>query len=57
MKSTRKGAWLVYAIILLLFIFLPINTILMEVFEASNDNWEHIKETVLQDYIINSLIF
>ena len=28
----------------------------MEVFEASNDNWEHIKETVLQDYIINSLI-
>ena len=56
MKSTRKGSWLGYALILLFIITLPINTILMEVFEASNDNWKHIKETVLQDYIINSLI-
>ena len=56
MKSTRKGYWFGYAIILLLIISLPINTILIEVFEASNNNWEHIKQTVLQDYIINSLI-
>ena len=56
MKSTRKGSWLGYALILLFIITLPINTILMEVFEVSNDNWKHIKETVLQDYIINSLI-
>ena len=56
MKSTRKGSWLGYALILLFIITLPINTILMEVFEASNNNWEHIKQTVLQDYIINSLI-
>ena len=56
MKSTRKKFWFGYALILFLIILLPIYTILIEVFEASNDNWEHLKETVLQDYVINSLI-
>ena len=56
MRFTKKGSWFGYALILLSIVSLPINTILMELLKASNDNWEHIKETVLQDYIINSLI-
>ena len=56
MKSTRKKFWFGYALILFSIILLPVYTILLEVFEASNDNWEHLKETVLQDYVINSLI-
>ena len=56
MKSTRKKFWFGYALILFSIILLPVYTILIEVFEASNDNWEHLKETVLQDYVINSLI-
>ena len=56
MKSTRKKFWFGYALILFSIILLPVYTILIEVFEASNDNWEHLKENVLQDYVINSLI-
>lgn len=56
MKSTRKKFWFGYALILFSIILLPVYTILIEVFEASNDNWEHLKENVLQDYVLNSMI-
>lgn len=56
MKSTRRKFWFGYTLILFSILLLPVYTIFIEVFDASNDNWEHIKETVLQDYVINSLI-
>ena len=56
MKSTRKKFWFGCALILFSIILLPVYTILIEVFEASNDNWEHLKENVLQDYVLNSMI-
>ena len=56
MKSTRRKFWFGYTLILFAILLLPVYTIFIEVFDASNDNWEHIKETVLQDYVINSLI-
>jgi iron(III) transport system permease protein len=39
-----------------MFVLIPNANILLNIFEPANENWNHIKEYLLQDYIINSTI-
>ena len=56
MKSFTSRLWKT-SIILTAFIFsLPILTILSSVIEPSGENWEHLKDSVLSEYIYNSLL-
>ena len=55
MKSKKK-IWYLCIVIISIIIILPILAILTGAFKGSNDNWEHIKESVLPEYIINSLM-
>ena len=56
MKSFTSRLWKT-SIILTAFIFsLPILTILSSFIEPSGENWEHLKDSVLSEYIYNSLL-
>ena len=48
--------WTISACCIVILLFLPNLTILNGIFTPSNENWEHIKEFVLQDYILTSLL-
>lgn len=48
--------WAFLSFIFVLLIILPNINILVNLFHAPNENWEHIKTYLLKDYIVNSLI-
>ena len=48
--------WHVLPIFILLLFFSPILIILFSLFSGYSENWEHIYNYVLTDYIVNSLI-
>ncbi len=48
--------WLPSIVLVALVLSIPIFTIASSIFESSGDNWQHIKETVLSEYLINSAI-
>ena len=48
--------WHVLPILILLLFFSPILIILFSLFSDYSENWEHIYNYVLTDYIVNSLI-
>ena len=53
---SKKKLWLLFLLLISFIILLPILTILIEAFESTNDNWKHLKETLLLEYIYNSLL-
>ena len=56
MKSFTSRLWKI-SIILTAFVFsIPILTILSSFIEPSGENWEHLKDSVLTEYIYNSLL-
>ena len=50
------SSWQVLSVLITLLLLLPILTIGSFLLEPVSENWEHIKSTVLPDYVINSLI-
>lgn len=54
----HKGnfAWLASTIGIALLLSIPILSVLYSVFLPASDTWQHLKSTVLTDYITNSLI-
>ena len=46
--------WLGSILLVALILSLPVLTVASSVFEPSGDNWQHIKETVLSEYLGNS---
>jgi iron(III) transport system permease protein len=54
MKKETNG-WLIAAVLGAAVILLPIGYIFISLFRKPNDNWMHIKEYLLKDYILGSL--
>ncbi len=54
----RRGikSWSFLSFIFILLILIPNFNILINIFNEANENWAHIKEYLLTDYIINSTI-
>lgn len=48
--------WSISSFIFILLIILPNTNILLNLFKEANDNWLHIKEYLLGEYIVNSFI-
>ena len=52
----NTSPWFVVSIVITLFMLVPILTICGYLFAPASENWEHLSNTVLYDYITNSLI-
>jgi iron(III) transport system permease protein len=48
--------WLPAIVLVALVLSLPVLTIASSVFQPSGDNWQHIKDTVLNEYLTNSVL-
>ncbi|AGB40777.1 ABC-type Fe3+ transport system, permease component [Halobacteroides halobius DSM 5150] len=48
--------WSVLSFIIVLLVLIPNLNILLNIFKPVNENWQHIKEYLLKDYIISSTI-
>ncbi len=53
-KKTSRWQWGILVITLLFAV--PMFTVFSFVFYGANETWRHLLDTVLQDYILNSLI-
>ncbi|GAA0375794.1 ABC transporter permease [Bacillus horti] len=51
----QLNAWLVISLIGAAVILLPIAFVLFSLFRATNDNWAHVREYLLVDYVLGSL--
>lgn len=54
--NSSAQRWLIVAILIALLMTTPIWVLVSFIFENGNDNWHHLLNTLLPDYIINSLI-
>ncbi len=48
--------WIFFALVIALILCIPIFTILYSIFLPASDVWQHLKSTVLTDYIVNSFL-
>ncbi|MBO8168911.1 MAG: iron ABC transporter permease [Thermoanaerobacteraceae bacterium] len=55
LKATYLNTWALLSLIFVLLILAPNVNILINALKPGNENWYHIKEYLLKDYIINSL--
>ncbi len=53
---SKLNRWGMLAVIIALLMALPVMVIGSFVFQATNDNWQHLLDTLLAEYISNSLI-
>lgn len=56
MKKVKFNEWAVLSTIFILMIVIPNANVVLHLFDKPNDNWYHIKEYLLKDYIINTVI-
>lgn len=54
--TSSSRLWLTAIVGVAFVLSLPILTIASAVFEPSGENWQHLKDTVLSEYIVNSAI-
>ena len=52
----RLNLWLVASVLITMAILTPVITVLLNLFAPASENWEHLVDTVLPDYVLNSLI-
>lgn len=52
----HMNSWMILSVIFSLMILLPALSIFIQMFSEPNENWEHIKEFLLNHYIQNTLI-
>ena len=50
------NTWSILSLVFIFLILLPNLNIFVNIFNKTNENWAHIKQYLLKDYIINSLI-
>ena len=50
------NSWFILSFIFIILILIPNLNIFLNIFKPASDNWQHIKEYLLQDYIINSIL-
>ena len=56
MKNITISIWRPSLVVTALILSIPILTIAFSVFEPPGENWQHLKDTVLQEYIGNSML-
>lgn len=56
MKKLRFNGWALLSTVFMLMIVLPNIDVIIHLFQKPNENWYHIKEFLLKDYIINTLV-
>lgn len=52
----KPNRWVVITVLIALLVALPILVISSSIFQPLNDNWQHLKENLLTEYIVNSFI-
>jgi iron(III) transport system permease protein len=52
---SQLNSWALLSVIFSTLILLPALLIMIQLFAESNENWEHIKEYMLKNYIVNSV--
>ncbi len=56
MKKIKFNGWAILSTVFILMIVVPNIDVILHLFQKPNKNWYHIKEYLLKDYIINTLI-
>lgn len=56
MKKIKFNGWAILSTVFILMIVIPNINIIIHLFNKPNENWYHIKEYLLKDYIINTII-
>lgn len=56
LQQNSNFAWLVGTLLIASLVCIPILTVLSSVLLPSGDVWQHLKETVLNEYIVNSFL-
>lgn len=56
MKKIKFNGWAILSSIFVLMILLPNIDVIIHLFKKPNENWYHIKEYLLKDYVINTTI-
>ncbi len=56
MKNITISIWRPSIVGTALILSIPILTIAISVFEPTGENWQHLKDTVLKEYIVNSML-
>ncbi len=56
MKKIKFNGWAILSTIFMLMIVVPNIDVILHLFQKPNKNWYHIKEYLLNDYIVNTLI-
>jgi iron(III) transport system permease protein len=54
--STRFTAWGVGVVLVALLLSIPVLVVLGYLFEPTGEVWSHLAQTVLQDYVVNSVL-
>ncbi|MCU7893369.1 MAG: iron ABC transporter permease [Candidatus Thiodiazotropha sp. (ex Ustalcina ferruginea)] len=54
--SIRMNAWRIGVPLIALLLSVPVLVVLSYLFEPAGEVWQHLVDTVLQDYVINSLL-
>ena len=53
---TADRAWVVVCVVIALVVMTPILTIAVNLFTPPSENWAHLVDTVLPDYVLNSVV-
>ncbi len=56
MKKRVVNHWVIISMIIASVVIYPIFNVLIKTFSAGDESWLHIKETLLSDYVINSVM-
>lgn len=56
MKKIKFNGWAILSTVFILMIVIPNLNVIMHLFNKPNENWYHIKQYLLKDYIINTII-
>jgi len=54
--KSEVALWGIISGILIIFVLFPSSTIIWHVFDETNENWLHIKQYLLTEYIINTIL-
>ena len=52
---TKPNRWVVLTVVIALIMSLPVLVVGSAIFQPLNENWQHLKEFLLAEYVINSL--
>lgn len=50
-----KNKWLIFTVLVAVLLTMPMWILVSFIFEPTNENWQHLTETVLSEYVFNSI--